>query len=443
MVTGLSVATVLFFFLDYGGKYGLPLLISPLMFCLGTYIFILILPRLKKADFLEKGTTLHSFVGKSFNSSKLRYSSAFVSIIGYLGIFVIEVYVGVKIFELFGLTPQGKVLVAMFIMSLIFVYIYLGGYKAVIDTDRLQFWLISIGTLVTIGSLVSFQFTLPKTRPIELFPYPGWLPIPLLIVLIVGNVPFQILRMSHWQRAAAVQNIKVIKSGLKKGIIISFIIWIVFCTMGLLLYRIADFQKHGALVFLDMVRNSAPLNLVVFPIVFTAMIAAIISTADTVFVAIINSYIYDIRFHKKLHDENGNALFQLDKEVQKKGLRSARRAILLFLSVGILLYYLLTRVFHFEFYDLLFVFFLQQLALFPAVVLALRAPNGAARPARRGALYGMWAGWLAAWGISIYARQVDNCDLILCTAAIAWAVSIIVTIAISPRAVFGIVRRGA
>ncbi|AMM40738.1 sodium:solute symporter [Candidatus Desulfofervidus auxilii] len=442
VATGLSLATVLFFFLDFGGKFGVPLVLSPLMFCLGTYIFILILPRLQKAGFLERGTTLHNFVGKSFNWSALRYSSAIVSILGYLGIFVIELYVGVEIFKIFSTSTQWTAIVAIFIMSLIFIYTYLGGYKAIIDTDSLQLKLIVTGTLLALISLVIFQFKLPKTHPPQLFPFPGWLPIPFIIVMIIGNVPFQILRMSHWQRAAAVGNMEIIKSGLKRGIFVSFIIWIVFGAMGLLLYWIANLQKPGAIILLEILRNNTlPYNIIVYPMLFTAFVAALISTADTVFMTVLNSYIYDFKLHRDLHDENQDARLQLDQQVQEKGLKSSRRAILFILFAGVILYYVLTQIFGFEFIDLLFVFFNQQLVLFPAVVLAIKAPNGSAHPARYGALCGIWIGWLAVWGVSIYGKQIDNPDLVLYASAVGWLVAIIVTIVISFRGVLIIMRR--
>jgi len=442
VATGISLATVLFFFLDFGGKFGVPLVLSPLMFCIGTYIFVLILQRLQKVGFLEKGTTLHNFIGRSFRCNYLRYSSAIVSIVGYLGIFVIELYVGVEIFKIFSTSTQWTAIVAIFIMSLIFIYTYLGGYKAVVDTDRLQLGLITIATLFAIISLGVLQFTLPHVRSSELFPFPGWLPTSFIIVMIIGNVPFQILRMSHWQRAAAVKNVKTIESGLKRGIVMSFIFWAIFGVMGLLLYWIADLQKPGAIVLLELLRNNPfPYNLIVYPILFTGFVAALMSTADTVFVAILTSYVYDFKLHNELHDENQDARLQLDQQVQDKGLKSARRAIIFVLLLGALLYYVLTQVFHFAFIDLLFVFFTQQLALFPAVVLAIKAPNGLAHPARYGSLCGIWAGWLSVWGVSVYGKQISNPDLVLYASAIGWVVAIVVTIIFSPRAVLNIIRR--
>lgn len=441
IVTGISLATVLFFFLDYGGMFGIPLIISPLMFCIGTYIFVLILPKLEQSGFLSKGSTLHNFIGKAFNFKTLRYSSAIISILGYLGIFVIELHVGVEIFKVFSTSSTWIVFAVLFIMTIIFFYTFLGGFKAVIDTDKLQFFIIVFATGLVLISLIIFQFTQPKVHQHQLIPFKGLMPISFIIVMIIGNVPFQILRMGHWQRAAAVGQRNIISQGLKKGIKVSFIFWALFGLIGLLLYWIADLNNPGAIVLLNLLRdNQVPYNYIVYPILFTGFVAALISTADSLFITILTSYIYDFRMHKEVHDENDDIISDLDSRVQKKGLQSARRAIVFFLISAAVLYVIMTRVIGFEFIDLLFVFFNQQLVLFPAVVLALKKPQGGANPARWPAFVGIWLGWLCVWVVSIIGKQSNLQNLVLLSAPIGWTVSILFTFILSPKRIMRVMR---
>ncbi len=442
VVTGISLATVLFFFLDFAGRFGLPLILSPLMFCLGTYIFYKILPSLENNGFLENGTTLHNFVGQAFNSTLIRYTSGIISILGYLGIFVIEIYVGIKIFSIF--TSSGLILtvVAIVLMVFIFCYVYLGGFKAVIDTDKFQFFLITTGTILSLVVIISASLSKPLVNPVQLFPFPGLLPLPFIIVMIVGNVPFQILRMAQWQRAALVGKREIIERGLKRGIIYTFIFWLAFIALGLLLFWVVGIKDSGVIALLNFLKvESYFTSLIVYPLIFTAFLAALISTSDSTFISILTTYIYDFRLYTKLHDNYGNGVKEIDNKLQKEGLLTARKAILFILLAGGVLYYLLVEILKFNFIDLLFVFFNQQLSLFPAVIMAIKAPNGKASKARLGAFMGMIMGWLSVWIISIYGKSIANQDLVLYSAAIAWLISIVVAFIFSPKEFIKILSR--
>ena len=433
IVTGISLATVLFFFLDYGGVFGLPLILSPIMFCLGTYIFYKILPILNRAGFLHNGSTLHNFIGTAYNFKTLRYSSAIISILGYLGMFVIELYVGIEVFQILFPDPFWRVIITLFLMSLIFIYVYMGGYKAVVDTDRIQLALIFFATTLALIALIYLNFTLPKQNPVNIAPYKGLLPISFIVVMIVGNVPFQILRMAHWQRAAAVGNIEIIQDGLKHSIVWTFIIWLIFSVIGMLLFWVTDINGSGAIALLELFRNNIlPYNYIIYPLLFTGFIAALISTADSIFISILTSYIYDFKHYEMLHDKNGNSSIDLSESDQAKGLKSTKQSILFILIVGGVFYYLLVEVFKFEFIDLLFVFFNQQLSLFPAVVLALRSKNGNCKDMKYPVLIAMWVGWIIVWIISIYGKNNNKHDLVLYAAMIGWIASILITFFLSP-----------
>lgn len=447
VATSISLATVLFFFLDYGGIFGMALILSPLSYSIGAWIFLRILPKLRNSGFLKSGTTLHNFLGNAFDHSAMRYSSAAISILGYLGIFVVELYVGVEVFKLFSTTSQWTAIVAIFLMLLILIYTYLGGYKAVIDTDRVQLFLIGTGTVLGLFTLLFLSQTSTPVHPLNFLPLPfPFLPVSFIIVILVGNIPFQILRMSHWQRAAAVADIEKIKQGLGRGILQNFGWWFLFLLMGVLLYHIADFTdpatkttRLGAIVFLDLLRQSNALySYFVYPILFTGFIAALMSTADTIFAAILTSYIYDFRHHSDLH-ENGNSSPPTGT-VQQTALKSAHQGIVIFTIVAGVLYYLLVHVFQFRFVDLLFVFFTQQLALFPSVVIALRNPNGGSKPLLVQSLIGMWLGWASIWAFSLIGKYSNMPDLTLYASGIGWLISIITVLLLAPKRTFNLLR---
>lgn len=441
VATSISLATVLFFFLDFSGPLGLALLLSPLMYCLGCYVFLKILPRLKDLGYLENGTTLHNFIGQSFGSPALRISAAIVSMLGYIGILIIEIHVGICIFKIFDTSQTWILLAGFFILSLVFVYTYLGGYRAVVDTDKIQLTLIAFGSVFSLAYLAYLHITTEVKVNVfsfeKLAPFPWLLPLPFIVVMVLGNVPFQFLRMSNWLRAAAVNDLKATQSGLKKSIVFTFLAWVFFSFIGLLFFGInPDSTGNGqaGIGLLTLLRDASGLfsSYVAFPLLFVGMIAAMVSTADSVLMPILTSYIFDFRYHEKLHTNELNALKQVDSKINNAALKCARLAIPMFLLLAVGIYFTLTELVGFEFVDLLFVFFNQQLVLFPVVVLSLRGNIHEAKPFAVGALFGLWIGWCVAWGFAIYGRLTGSPDLVLYSSFFALLASIVVTIAFNP-----------
>lgn len=450
VATAISLATVLFFFLDFTGQLGLSLLLSPLMYGLGCYVFLCVLPVLDRTEYLSRGTTLHNYIGVAFSSPSLRVCTAIVSILGYLGILIIEIHVGVTIFKIFSPKLEWGIISAIFLLGLILAYTYMGGYKAVVDTDKLQLILIAVGTLLGLAALGILYAAGPRVNNVfvaeKLAPWPWLLPVPFIVVMVFGNVPFQMLRMSNWLRAAAVRDLATVQRSLRRSIVATFVSWILFSVMGLLLFGVARFGPgQGAVALLELFESKQDvfMSYIAFPAVFSAMVAAMVSTADSVFIPILTAYIYDFRFHNDLHDATGFAAQSVDEASQKRLLGHARHAIVWFLLLAVGVYLFLTEVVGFEFVDLLFVFFNQQLVLFPAVVLALKGPKGAAAPARLQTLIGLGLAWTAAWSSAIYGRVSGRPDLVLYSSIVAFGVSLLATFLLGPRTFIKVVSRKA
>jgi len=451
VATSISLATVFFFFLDFTGPLGLALLLYPLIDALGCYVFLRILPRLDSSGYLKRGSTIHNFIATAFESEPLRYSAAAVSVLGYLGILIIEIHVGTTIFSIFSPKTEWLVLVVVFLLCLIFVYTYLGGYRAVIDTDKVQLLLIALGTIATLGSLLVLNWEKTPANPIGTFeklaPLPWLLPPAFIVVMIIGNVPFQMLRMSNWLRATSVGKLEDVRKGLRRSIVATFIAWFLFSVIGLLLFRLVTTGPgQGATSLFSLLEISGGFHAIVsFPLIFAACVAALVSTADSVFMPVLTAWIYDFRFPIDLHNDDGTARIVSDEEEQRKHLRAARRSIVFFLLLAVAIYLVLTQILSFEFVDLLFVFFNQQLVLFPTVVLALvvskkAGDKGRSRGAATSALVGLWTGWASTWASSIYGTLMEKGDWVLYASAIGFGVSIVTTLIVSPRAIARILR---
>lgn len=425
VATGISLATVLAFLLDFGGQFGLAVILSPVTYLVGVYVLLRFLPILGEEGYLSRGTTLHSFIGHSFRSESLRLVTAVVSMLGYVGILVIEIHVGVQIFSLFTQNAILLACVAVGIVCFIGIYAWLGGYQAVIDTDRLQLNLILAGTIAAFAVTFYVCASNDSLPSLDRFVPAIWkLPVSFIVVMIVGNIPLQILRMSNWQRIAAVGNLTEVRTGLKRAIVWTFLFWLAFNIIGILLANVKWYPEiqFGNLRLLAVIQESGAFGAYfALPLLFAGMLAALISTADSILVPILTAVIYDFRFHRQLHD--GGWAREPSPDEQKALLRSARRTLPIVLLATSGLYVLLVAFAKFDFVSLLFVFFNQQLVLFPAVIIAIDPEKSGLDRLSTPIIVAVLAGWIAVWATTIVGVQTGNQDLVFFAAAIGFGIS--------------------
>ena len=108
-----SLATVLFFFVTLGLTNGLYILFSPLSFLLGTWLFgRFMLPRLKEQHYSVSndgsrtlGSTLGEYIKTRYRSQLVKNTVMIITLLGILAIMLIELFVGVQIFDIF-LKPE-------------------------------------------------------------------------------------------------------------------------------------------------------------------------------------------------------------------------------------------------------------------------------------------------------------------------------------------------
>lgn len=430
IATGISLATVLSFFLDFGGKFGAALVVSPLSYIAGVYLLQKAVPIMSRRGFLSRGTTLHAFVGGSFGSDHLRIVLTVISLLGYLGILVIELHVGVQIFRYFNDSAAGLVAAVALLLALIYGYTWLAGYRGVVGTDTVQLRLVAAGTVAMLTGL--FYLVLVRENvvaiPRDLFvPNPLALPPALLVVMLIGNIPLQLLRMSNWQRISAVGDESVVHKGLRKSITGTCVFWVLFVAAGILLAGLPqpDAAASGVLKLLTVFGGEQELfRWLLLPLVFCGLLAAMVSTADSILVVILISLLYDIRFHRELHDGGGLGV-AIDPERDATLIREARASLKYLVLAVLALYVLLVVVADFDFVSLLFVFFNQQLVLFPAVVGSLGCSDLTSRSATKGLISATIVGWASVWIATIYGVYSGDQDWVFWAAPFGFGLSII------------------
>ena len=235
--SNISVGSAIFAFLSFGYSYKLAAFISPLTWLLGFFILYKVFPRIENSE----KRTLHGFLANRYDSRFIGYFASLLSIIGFLGTYGIEILVGIKIANV--LFPNVSSIYIILGLSLVVCTdTALGGFKAVIDTEKMQLWFSYVGIAAVFGFLISHN---ENVLSLETLASDHWgfsnLSVLFVLSLIVVNVPWQLIDMSVWQRVCSMRDQKDIKKGLSQSIYSIGISWCVLISLGVLLNYFPDF----------------------------------------------------------------------------------------------------------------------------------------------------------------------------------------------------------
>jgi len=275
---------------------------------------VILIPRIyplaRKYHFLSFPEAL-----KHFYNQRVAIIAGVISLIGYIGFTSSQILAGAKLAS--ATFPSLSLTYAVLVMGLIvIVYTSIGGIKAVIYTDTVQWMILMIGLIFIgiplgyfkLGGWSGIQATLPDRffdlthiQPIQLF---NWL---------LTIVPIWFIGMTLYQRIYACRDEKTAKRAWK---IAGFFEWPVMAFMGVILgvfARIALNQnllaESGYPVGSDMdaefglpvfLRQILPIGLM--GLMMSAYFSAIMSTADSCLMAASGNLTTDIvqPFNKKL-----------------------------------------------------------------------------------------------------------------------------------------------
>ena len=360
-----SLATVLSFFLIYAQSDGLALLFAPLTVLFGVLLF---LKFYNKSD-LPEFHSLDSFLSSVYNSRVLGIITMIISAFSLIVILLIEIYVGVGIFDLFvsNTNPYFPITV-FFVSGIVFIYVAIGGFGAVIKTDRIQSAMIYSGILF----LLLVLFTTSHYKEINIFPRPLFmntnnfftsiiiLPVPLFFNVLIVNLFLLPSLLSTWQIAAASENVKSFSKGIKQGGFSVFILWSIFILCGILLANPNSNYKNISEIFIFL-RDSRNvwISFIAFPVLFIGAIAALLSTADSAIIPLVRCA------HDKIIGKNNFSINLI-------------RLLLLvgWILIGIL-YILIFSVLKYNFIKILFTVFGLSVCITPVIFFGLWRPSNA------------------------------------------------------------------
>lgn len=311
LFSSIAFSTILAYYYGIGG-----MLITVGAWFLGMYLFSRAIPNL--LPFLKKGSTIHEFIAEAFGETdkqktSLRVWTSIISAILYFASVGVEVKFGADIFAS-SLGNFESIALAFLIAAIGIAYSYISGFKGVVSTDKIQFYLMTVMSITIILFCIIFLFNNPFSLQSEYFSFPGAVvsPDPFgLFSLFILLVLYQFCIMDMWQRCIAIVNskdengknysdeqiIKILKKNTFKKSIIPFAwffaVWFLIgiVALGTGLTNDMNAILPAFLVAFDTLGNW---GFLMKGIVLAGFIAAVVSTVDTFIIATVQTIMYDI-----------------------------------------------------------------------------------------------------------------------------------------------------
>ncbi|MCS5491747.1 sodium:solute symporter family protein [Algoriphagus limi] len=261
---------------------------------LGAWIAaVLLIPRVKSDAAFSKFFTFPQIMGHLYNSTTAKVA-AIICFLGYLGFTASQLLAGAKLAS--GTFEALDISTALLIMGVIaVVYTVMGGLKAVIYTDTVQ-WIILMLGLMLIGIPMAYSYVggwkeIEATLPPEFFSFSNltWQD---LVNWGITIIPIWFVGMTLYQRIFAARDTKSAK---KAWFIAGLFEWPIMAFMGVslgLLARVAVEQGilEGASASMDPEMGLPILLSQILPagilgLMMSAYFSAVLSTADSCLMA--------------------------------------------------------------------------------------------------------------------------------------------------------------
>lgn len=414
VATTISLATVVMAFFELAQHLGVWLFWTVITTSAGLLVVRLFADRVwRRISVYNHRPTLHEFLGKEFNSEALPYVGAICTSLGFLGAFALELTVGSKFFA--GLVPAVPAWVVVIVLSVVaFVYTAVGGFRAVIVTDRIQMisiWLLLLSLpafyiyyAVTHGGWVeSLNRIPPETLS---FSYREGL-IAFLLGIFVINVPAFISDMSIWQRIAGAQKNQTVISGLWGSVFGSAATWGLFAVLACFALMVAEPAKgvNPLVSVLGVVGNTKGfVSICVLFLAVLGLYGAMLSTASTQLIAVSHTLYEDVFSRIRKHG-------LMERLNSKAELNISRLILILAAVISTILVQLLSSA-GFSIADLVFAIYGAQLGLCPLVISALLLKRERLKRLSVWPVLAVSAGFIAGWGTAICGRVTGNTSLV-------------------------------
>ena len=424
IATTLSLATVVMAFFEIAQEVGLWLFWTVITTTIGILVVRLFAKKIwQRLAVYDHRPTLHEFLGQEYDSRVLSYVGAVCTSLGFLGAFAVELTIGSKLFA--ALVPGVPQWVVVVLLSAVaFVYTAVGGFRAVIVTDRIQMisiWLLLLGLPVFYASWIinhggwepNFEGFRENILGIE---YSRTLTI-FIVGIFIMNVMTYISDMSIWQRIAGAKETSTVTKGLLSSALGSAATWFLFAVLACLVFMIITPEKDVNPLFtlLDTIqKESGVLSGAVLFITCLGLYGAMLSTASTQLIAVSHTLYEDVFSRIRKHP-------LAERLLMKKELGISRSILIGAAVFSTILVHVLSS--HFSITMMVFAIFGAQVGLCPLVIAALLLPSKKLKGMSAWAAVAVSAGFIAGWEAALLGGYTKNMDLVFLAPVFSLAVS--------------------
>ena len=277
---------------------------------------VFIIPKIKRIDADKQFFTYPDFLRHRYNG-KVALVAALISGIGYLGFTGAQMLAGAKLASAtilqtnpFGMNPITFALLVIAVVTIL--YTVIGGLKAVIYTDTVQWILLLSGlifvtipaTLIKIGGISALKENLPSEyfsiRNISPVTFVNWM---------VTIIPIWLIGMTLYQRMYACKDEKEAK---KAWYIAGIFEYPIMAFTGVFLgmcARVVFPEAEAEMALPMLIRDVLPIG--VTGIVIASYFSAIMSTADSCLMASSGNFVNDIIERYFVKDVSAKASIRL------------------------------------------------------------------------------------------------------------------------------------
>jgi hypothetical protein len=292
VASSFSLSMNVMFLLSSSNNYGLWILIAPTTYISGFLLFNYIV---KRSDIDLKGSrTLADFFYLIYPSRTIARLVTALTLGSYIMLLFVELYMGTVLLTVFlGDAIFYKTIGFFAIGCLVLMYVRLGGYSAIVQTDKWQLLLM----MLAIGSIFGFGLIAPADLDIN---WQGLFnkiitareePASLVVFMIwlgVTNLIYPFSQLSNYQRVTAT---KCANTSLKGVISGSYKLLLLFILTigGFLLLGAKGYQVNTITDFLLLVKNSEGILQYLFIPLILGFGSMVFSSADIAVIAIFYS----------------------------------------------------------------------------------------------------------------------------------------------------------
>jgi Na+/proline symporter len=415
IATSISLATIVAAYFGLAKHFGLWLLWTAITAGLGMFVVYKLSPRISaKLKVYPNVPSIHEFLAAEYSVPQIKPVAAIFTAIGLLLLLATELLVGGAF--LTQLIPGAdRWILTLTLAAVPLLYVIMGGFGAVIVTDRIQMGLIW-GMICALFIVLLFSGDYSPENLRQAAPLRAidsgllWF----LIGIALMNIPTALSSITVWQRIAACESDKVLKAGLRRSAVGIFIAWSLLVVIAWAAGTSGSATTPAELCgqLLDGATRT-PFGLALVFLIVVGLYSAQLSTASTFLIAsghTITTDILNIKHAAASEDSNTASVRVSQIAIVISSLVSCS-VVVLFEKTG------------YNIEDIIFSIYGGALALFPPILVALLLPRDSLKHLSKYAFIAVTMGFLSGWSAALAGKISGAQNLIFMSPAVGMIVS--------------------